>query len=73
MTRKLACADKETRKLLAWAAEHGWTIRVSRNSHIQALSPDGAGIVTVSSTPGHRSSLKDAEADMRRLGLPRRS
>jgi hypothetical protein len=64
-------ANREARKLLDWAVANGWRIRRCGSGHVQAMSPDGLAIVTVSATASDGRALRNAEADMYRAGLPR--
>jgi len=60
--KDLNSAAKVARKL-------GWRI-TNRNGHEYWLAPDGATMITVSSSPSDRNAGRAALRDLRRAGLP---
>jgi hypothetical protein len=58
---------KDTRRLLGKLRDQGFTVRLARSGHFRVTAPSGE-TVTVSATPRSPRSLRDARADLRRIG-----
>lgn len=59
----------ECQKLELAALEQGWRVEKTKGNHVRFLSPDGKGLVIVSSTPSNRNAARCALKDFRRAGL----
>jgi len=61
--------SSDLKKILKSAERQGFTVRQTRNGHLQVLSADGKGMVTLSGTPSDHRALKNTLADLRRIGF----
>lgn len=59
----------ECRKLEKAALEQGWRVEKTKGSHIRFLSPDGKGLVIVSSTPSDNNAAYSVLRYLRKAGL----
>lgn len=60
-------STKDMRQLLRRVRSQGFTWRRARSGHYRVRAPDGRE-VTVASSPRGSRALRDARADLRRLG-----
>jgi hypothetical protein len=60
---------KDMLDLISDALEAGWSSRHTGTGHVQLRAPGGDGIVLVSSTPRDARAVRNARAQLRRLGL----
>ena len=64
-----ATMNKEIRAIIEEAERQGWRSRPMANGHTRLYGPDGRTQITLPGTPSDYRSLKNAIADMRRVGF----
>ena len=63
-------SKKDVQLLIKKARKQGWTVEVTRGSHLKWLSPDGeGGPYFSSSSPSDHRAIKNMEKDLARRGL----
>lgn len=60
---------KDMETVIRDARRQGWRVEHTRGGHWRLYSPDGAGIIHVSGTPGDARAVLKAVATMRRYGF----
>ena len=56
--------DEATKRLVAFATDHGWSLEKTRNSHLKFTHP-AATSVFFSSTPGDRRAALNCKSQLR--------
>lgn len=68
MTHNNEAVDKDTRKLIKLARKAGWIAKHTAGGHLLLFGPKGI-VLTASSTPGNRGSVRQLRDGLRKAGV----
>jgi hypothetical protein len=60
--------DKELAAILKSLEKQGWRVQLSKSCHWRCLSPDGVTTLSMGSTPGAYTAMKNFRAQLKRAG-----
>lgn len=69
MTASMAVRDKDMRKLIRQAEEHGCTTELSGTGHVRVLNPEGERIAWASTSGSDSQRIKGLRSQLRRAGF----
>jgi hypothetical protein len=61
---------KDMNVLVSKARAVGWTVQMTRNSHLEWKSPDGQHLLYSGSSPSDWRGLKNLESQLQSRGVP---